>query len=98
MYSWVEGFVFWYNTQLLHSSIRFVTPDDRHVGRDEQILSNRRKVYKKARSRNPNQWSKNIRNWIPAYQVWLNLEKKNDAIQMHCLKKAAQVMVQVIIC
>ncbi|MBW2590411.1 MAG: IS3 family transposase, partial [Deltaproteobacteria bacterium] len=27
--SWVDGFVFWYNTQHLHSSIRYVTPDDR---------------------------------------------------------------------
>ena len=32
--SWVDGFVFWYNTQHLHSSIRYVTPDDRHFGRE----------------------------------------------------------------
>ena len=87
--SWVDGFVFWYNTQHLHSSIRFVTPDDRHFGREEHILTNRRKVYEKARNRNPNRWSKNIRNWNPVHQVWLNPEKGNDAIQMHCLKKAA---------
>jgi transposase InsO family protein len=87
--SWVDGFVFWYNTQHLHSSIRFVTPDDRHFGREEHILTSRRKVYEKARGRNPNRWSKNIRNWNPVHQVWLNPEKGNDAIQMHCLKKAA---------
>jgi hypothetical protein len=56
--SWVDGFIFWYNTRHLHSSIRFVTPDDRHYGREEHILSNRRKVYEKARSRNPNRWLK----------------------------------------
>ncbi len=28
--TWVDGFVDWYNTEHLHSSIRFVTPDDRH--------------------------------------------------------------------
>ncbi|HHE73752.1 MAG TPA: IS3 family transposase, partial [Desulfobacteraceae bacterium] len=61
--SWVDGFVFWYNTQHLHSSIRYVTPDDRHFSREEHILANRRKVYEKARNRNPNRWSKNIRNW-----------------------------------
>ena len=87
--SWVDGFVFWYNTQHLHSSIRYVTPDDRHFSREEHILANRRKVYEKARRRNPNRWSKNIRNWNPVHQVWLNPEKGNDAIQMHCLKKAA---------
>jgi len=87
--SWVDGFAFWYNTQHLHSSIRFVTPDDRHFGREEHILANRRKVYEKARRRNPNRWSKQIRNWNPVHQVWLNPEKWDETSQMHCLKKAA---------
>ncbi len=85
--SWVDGFVFWYNTQHLHSAIRFVTPDDRHFGREEQILANRRKVYKKAQSQNPHRWSKNIRNWNPVHHVWLNPEKKDEIGQRHCLKK-----------
>lgn len=87
--SWVDGFVFWYNTQHLHSSIRYVTPDDRHFGREEHILANRRKVYEKARNRNPNRWSKNIRNWNPVRMVWLNPEKKNETSQTKHLKKAA---------
>ena len=87
--SWVDGFVFWYNTQHLHSSIRYVTPDDRHFGHEEHILANRRKVYEKARSRNPKRWSKNIRNWNPVHQVWLNPEKKEEIIEMYSLKKAA---------
>ena len=87
--SWIDKFVFWYNTQHLHSSIRFVTPDDRHFGCEKHILTNRRKVYEKARSRNPNRWSKNIRNWNPVHQVWLNPEKKVETSQMHYLKKAA---------
>ena len=87
--SWVDGFVFWYNTQHLHSSIRYVTPDDRHFGREEHILANRRKVYEKARNRNPNRWSKNIRNWNPVRMIWLNPEKKNETSQTQHLKKAA---------
>jgi len=87
--SWVDGFVFWYNTQHMHSSIRYVTPDDRHFGREEHILANRRKVYEKARRRNPDRWSKNIRNWNPVHQVWLNPEKKDEISEMHRLKKAA---------
>jgi putative transposase len=87
--SWVDGFTFWYNTRHLHSSIRFVTPDDRHYGREEHILNNRRKVYEKARSRNPNRWLKQIRNWNPVYRVCLNPEKKDEVSQMHILKKAA---------
>lgn len=87
--SWVDGFVFWYNTQHHHSSIRFVTPDDRHYGREKHILANRKRVYQKARSRNPDRWSKQIRNWNPVDQVWLNPEKEHAASQTHRLKEAA---------
>ena len=76
--SWVDGFVFWYNTQHLHSSIRYVTPDDRHYGREELILANREKVYDRARKRNPNRWSQKLRNWKPVYQVWLNPHKMDE--------------------
>ena len=87
--SWVDGFVFWYNTQHLHSSIRYVTPDNRHYGREEVILANRKKVYEKARRRNPNRWSKSTRNWNPVHLVWLNPDKKDEIRQMHPLKRAA---------
>ena len=87
--SWVDGFVFWYNTQHLHSSIRYVTPDDRHLGREKLILANRKKVYEMARNKNLSRWSKNIRNWNPVHHVRLNPERKDEACQMHLLKKAA---------
>jgi transposase InsO family protein len=87
--SWVDGFVCWYNTQHLHSSIRYVTPDDRHFGREEFILTNRKKVYEKARNQNPNRWAKNTRNWNPVHLVWLNPDKKDETCQMNRLQKAA---------
>jgi putative transposase len=87
--SWVDGFVFWYNTQHLHSSIRYITPDDRHFGREGSILSNRRKVYKKARNRNPDRWSNEIRNWNPVREVWLNPEKRDETSQTQRLERAA---------
>ena len=87
--AWVDEFVFWYNTQHLHSSIRYVTPDDRHYGREDHILANRKKVYAKARSQYPNRWSKNIRDWNPVRIVWLNPEKKDETSKTHYLKKAA---------
>jgi len=87
--AWVDEFVFWYNTQHLHSSIRYVTPDDRHYGREDHILANRKKVYAKARSQYPNRWSKNIRDWNPVRIVWLNPEKKDESSKTHYLKKAA---------
>ncbi len=75
---WVESFVCWYNTAHLHSAIRFVTPEDRHSGREEKILSQRRRVYERARKRNPRRWSGAIRNWQPIETVYLNPEKKSS--------------------
>jgi len=74
--AWVDGFVGWYNTEHLHSSIRFVTPDDRHFGRDQAILANRQDLYENARLKNPNRWSRNTRNWEPIETVYLNPEPK----------------------
>ena len=86
--SWVDAFVFWYNTRHLHSSIRFVTPDDRHYGREPSILANRKEVYAKARCRNPKRWSKQERNWDPVECIWLNPEKNQASLANH-LKEAA---------
>ena len=87
---WVNKFVDWYNTRHLHSSIRFVTPDDRHYGREHAILGNRRVVYENARRLHPNRWSRQIRNWNPVCMVRLNPEKLDqNTNQAYCNKKAA---------
>jgi transposase InsO family protein len=75
---WVDGFVRWYNSEHLHSSIRFVTPNDRHYAREDQILSERHRVYEKAKNRMPNRWSGATRNWKPVKIVRLNPEKLSD--------------------
>ena len=87
--SWVDGFVFWYNTQHLHSSIRYVTPDDRHLGREQHILANRKRVYERARSQNPIRWSGQTRDWDPVLWVRLNPEKKVEPNWTNSLKEAA---------
>ena len=69
---WVDAFVIWYNTEHLHSAIRFVTPEDRHYGRDQDILKQRHRVYEQARRRHPNRWSGSTRNWDPVREVRLN--------------------------
>jgi putative transposase len=84
---WVDGFVHWYNTEHLHSSIRFVTPDDRHYGREDQLLSNRHRVYEEAKKRMPDRWSGKTRNWLPEKVVRLNPEKLTTLTT--ALKKAA---------
>ena len=73
--AWVGAFVGWYNTQHLHSAIRYVTPDDRHFGREEAILANRQRVYEEARRRKPERWSGSVRDWSPVEAVHLNSER-----------------------
>jgi transposase InsO family protein len=74
--SWIEDFVAWYNTEHLHSAINFVTPDDRHTGRDEAALAKRKRVYEAARKRNPERWSGKTRNWERVDVVKLNPAKE----------------------
>ena len=66
------GLVDWYNMEHRHSAISFVTPQQRHLGHDEQLLMCRRQVYAKARSRYPQRWSKNTRQWAQVVNVYLN--------------------------
>lgn len=65
---WVEHFVAWYNTEHLHSGINFVTPEDRHQGRDIFILEQRKRVYEAARSKNPDRWP------TMATRAWENIK------------------------
>lgn len=73
---WVAGFVSWYNTEHLHSSIKYVTPQQRHNGDDIEILAKRKDVYHLARKRNPNRWSGKIRDWAHVKEVFLNPDKQ----------------------
>jgi putative transposase len=77
--TWVARFVHWYNTEHHHSALRFVTPDDRHFGREEAILARRRRVYEQARRRRPERWSGELRNWTPVGPVYLNPQKPDEA-------------------
>ena len=69
---WVHFFVDWYNKEHLHSSIKFITPEQRHTGQDEEILERRKEVYQQAKLVNPNRWSNEIRNWDVIKEVYLN--------------------------
>jgi transposase InsO family protein len=69
---WCLSFIRWYNSEHLHSALRYVTPDQRHSGQDRQILVNRQKVYREAKDRRPERWARTIRNWDPINHVWLN--------------------------
>lgn len=72
---WVRDFVRWYNHEHRHSRIRFVTPVERHDGKDVEILAKRDALYRQARERRPERWSRDTRNWEPKGAVALNPER-----------------------
>lgn len=73
---WVEGFVNWYNHEHRHSSIGFVTPEQKHKGEDFMLMLKRKALYKAAKKKNPKRWSGEIRNWQAVTMVALNPEKE----------------------
>lgn len=75
---WVQKFVNWYNYDHLHSGINFLTPHQRHNGLDVNIMLRRIATYEEAKRKNPERWSKSIRNWsLPEY-VALNPVKYEE--------------------
>ena len=73
---WVAEFIGWYNNEHRHSRISFVTPSQRHQGKDEAILKNRIHVYTKAKETNRLRWSRGIRKWAYIKGVELNPENR----------------------
>ena len=69
---WVAGFVHWYNHEHLHSGISFVTPHERHYGKDMKILAARRQTYQAAYSQNPLRWSRQPKQWHREEVVYIN--------------------------
>lgn len=73
--TWAAGFVHWYNVEHRHSGIQYVSPAQRHEGRDQEILAARHTLYTQARALNPARWSGKTRNWSPTGPVTLNPER-----------------------
>jgi putative transposase len=69
---WVARFADWYNKEHRHSGIRYVTPNERHDGRERDILGRRHQLYELARRSNPRRWVSSTRNWNPIGLVVLN--------------------------
>jgi putative transposase len=82
---WVHQFERWYNNFHHHSTLKFVTPAQRHQGQDSAILEQRHALYMVAKAKNPARWSRSTRNWELEKIVYLNpgkpIEKEGHAKQ-----------------
>lgn len=62
-----------YNNEHHHRGINYVTPAERHAGRDAKVLAKRKETLEFARAKNPNRWIKNrVMNCEPAGAQYLN--------------------------
>lgn len=74
---WLAHYVADYNGKRYHSGINYITPNDRDIGKEANILARRQKVIADARVRHPERWIQNrILNCSPAGSVLLNPEKE----------------------
>jgi len=73
--TWAGQFTHWYNFEHRHSGIGYVTPAQRHVGDDHDVLAARHALYTQARAANPRRWSGATRDWAPRGAVTLNPER-----------------------
>jgi putative transposase len=69
---WSVRFVRWYNEEHRHRGIKYVTPAERHSGRDVAILKQRADVYVTAKRAHPARWSGEVRDWSRIDAVSLN--------------------------
>lgn len=79
--TWVVQFVQWYNDDHKHSSLKFITPEQRHSGECAKIMNKRHIVYLKAKQRLPARWAGNTRNWKLPSVITLNANRKADQVQ-----------------
>ncbi|TLU81525.1 MAG: DDE-type integrase/transposase/recombinase, partial [Chlorobium sp.] len=53
---WMAAFVHWYNTEHLHSSIGYVTPEQMRSGQAEAIFEQRNRTMRDAQAKHPERW------------------------------------------
>ena len=78
---WVLRFTHWYNMEHKHSQLRFVTPNERHMGEDKVILANRKQTIESAKALNPARWGgREVRDCTPLPPTTLNPVKEPKSI------------------
>ena len=86
---WVAGFIAWYNKEHKHSSLKFVTPAQRHYGQAEELLKQRKKLMEQAKTRTPERWGqRSTRDWSLPKEVWLNPDRP-EASNESSIKRVA---------
>ena len=75
---WVDAFVEYYNNDHHHSSLKFLTPNQRHNGSSEDILNRRKEMLETAKEKNPERWTGPVQDCTMEQAVWLNPSKEKS--------------------
>jgi putative transposase len=73
---WVASFVDYYNNDHHHSSLKFLTPNQRHGGCSEGILNRRKEILEAAKLKHPERWTGPVQDCTLDRVVWLNPTKE----------------------
>jgi len=78
--SFGQDFFRWYNTEHYHSGIGYLTPEDVHYGRAEQIIKERERVLEAAFEKHPNRFKGKVPKpmALPG-AVWINKPSPNES-------------------
>ena len=78
--SFCQNFFGWYNTEHYHSGIGYLTPEDVHYRRAEQIIKEREKVLEAAFEKHPNRFKGKIpKPMALPNAVWINKPSPNES-------------------
>ena len=70
-----------YNNEHHHRGINFVTPAERHAGRDHEVLAKRKATLELARAQHPDRWIKgHVMNCKPAGTQYLNPAERGATV------------------
>jgi transposase InsO family protein len=70
-HDFMKKFVYWYNNEHRHSRIGYVTPMQRHQGKDIEIFTTRNRAFQAAQKKNPERWSGKPKYWKYDQEVFL---------------------------
>ena len=85
----MKRFVEWYNKEHHHRRIQYVITEERHTGKDKEVLEQRKKVCEEAKKKHPQRWAKEIGNWSFSKEECINelmqLMFIENLLRMHVL-------------
>lgn len=77
--SWMSTFVRWHNTEHRQGGISLASPNQRHSGKQEDILRRRERTYAVARAKNQERCTRETREWKRHEIVYFNRSKDRNS-------------------